>query len=333
MILSKLVRVKSVEDKNEVGIEVEVEGDNLPEAPVGWRRIEDGSLRGESAEYIFKRPVNRRLATTYLTRLSNAYIENGTQVLDSARQSVHVHLNVQEMEMNKVFNLITLFLIFEESLVKWCGEYREGNLFCLRSSDAEDLIASLEMASESVLQFPILQRDSNRYAAINVSSMFLHGSLEFRSMRGTDDFDLIKKWMNVLLKLKDFANKILDPSILVSMISAENPHELVAKIFKEDADIITADDEWIEHMYTGLRRIQVMAYLGNWEEYAVELQDDIIGRRNIYEDFNPDVDGRIYDEEENVWVLPEEFIEHYGLEDEYYVTSVNNYINRNMRGM
>lgn len=271
MKLTDIVAVEPVSKIKEVGIEIEVEGENLPIPPTGWRRTGDGSLRGESCEYIFKTPVARSTAMSYLNRMNNAYEEEGTVVHESTRQSVHVHINVQHMEMIHIFNYISLFLAFEKSLVMWCGEYRQGNLFCLRSSDAEALLTALEGASYDRQNFHSLNTPELRYAALNVTAMFKYGSLEFRSMRGTADMSLIKKWMQVLLRLKDYSETVQDPAVLVSEFSGANPREFVEDVFGSYADIIFADENWLDHMYEGLRNIQQICYLGDWDSYREDV--------------------------------------------------------------
>ena len=44
-----------------------------------------------------------------------------------------------------------------------------------------------------------------RYAAINLAAMNKYGSIEFRSMRGTFDFEVIKIWCTALVSLRNYA--------------------------------------------------------------------------------------------------------------------------------
>lgn len=93
-----------------LGVEVEVETlkGELPRIHddlAAWNVTHDGSLRGESAEYVFKEPLG-------------------------PRASVHVHVNVLEMTKQQLDNFLYSYLLLEDVLMSFCGEGREGNRFC-----------------------------------------------------------------------------------------------------------------------------------------------------------------------------------------------------------
>jgi len=201
-IIRDIVGVGQV--KGEIGLELEVEGDNLPmDIPKYWRVEGDGSLRG-GMEYVLKEPTSREAVDRDLTHLFKAFERNESVLSLSNRTSLHVHLNVQEFTKDQVYNFIILYLILEDALVRWCGEGREGNLFCLRAKDAEYLIDLLE-ESRFRNKLRMLATDQIRYASINCSALYKYGSLEFRAMRGTDSPEDILKWVNILLRIKDAA--------------------------------------------------------------------------------------------------------------------------------
>ena len=115
------------ETDGEVGIEVEVEGQNLGfvERSNTWNVVGDGSLRGESAEYILRQPVHRKDIHEALAELQEL-IRHAT-IRTSDRAGVHVHINCQQLTFMQVINFASLYLIFEDILIKFCGEAREGN--------------------------------------------------------------------------------------------------------------------------------------------------------------------------------------------------------------
>ena len=114
---------------DKVGIEVEVEGFDLPEEIPGWVWHEDGSLRGESAEYVIPNPVTLAGAKTKVKALKKAL--DKCDIQDTGRAGVHVHVNIQDMEKAHIFNFITLYLGFEEEFIRYCAKDSVGNLFCL----------------------------------------------------------------------------------------------------------------------------------------------------------------------------------------------------------
>lgn len=251
--------------KGEVGIEIEVEGLNLPTAVKGWRKVGDGSLRGEeTGEFVLRYPCSRQDVDRHLYKIARAYQECNTVLDHSDRTSVHVHINMQSSSITKIFNFIVMFLLFEEMLVHFCGDTREGNLFCLRSCDAEFLITALERASQSQEAFRSLRSDNLRYAAINVNSLAKYGSLEFRSMRGTSDMSLIKQWIDILLGIKDAAIAYRNPIEILEGVSMHSPRGLVEEVFGQNANIIFDYPNWESILWKQLRNLQVLAYEGEW---------------------------------------------------------------------
>lgn len=261
----KILDIKRLPPQSgEVGIEIEVEGRNLPANIKGWTRVHDGSLRGESCEYVISEPCLRKHVQLMLNRVEGAYQEAGTKVVESPRQSIHIHINVQDMTLTQVYNFAILFLIFERPLVEFCGDHRAGNLFCLRSSDAEGLITALEQAANPY-RIETLNTQKIRYAAMNVSALFKYGSLEFRSMKGTADFGLVKRWINMLLSIKDAAMKFNTPIDIIEEFSKRGAAQFIEDVFGKEAITITAAPDWEEQMLEAMRSVQTIAYTGDWE--------------------------------------------------------------------
>lgn len=251
---------------NEIGVEIEVEGRNLPEPPMGWRGEHDGSLRGYSCEYVFRKPVPRAAVDKLLTRLSDRFEEEGAEVYDSGRAGVHVHVNIRDLTETELWNFITLYLCFEDALVDWCGKDRVGNLFCLRTRDAEDLLFSLEAAA-ATQDLKILHTNNVRYGALNCKAILDYGSLEFRSMRSTVDKKLLTTWINMLLCLKDHAKEYQSPTEIVSKMSWEGGLGFAKKVF---GDMLSCFGEvdWEEVVVSGIRRAQPIVFAKNWENVA-----------------------------------------------------------------
>lgn len=199
-------------DKTEgcLGVEIEVEGVNLPEPPHTWRKERDGSLRGESAEYVLHEPHTLKGCLFALDYLQDCYKACGTKVLDTGHAGIHVHVNVQELSFEELFNFITVYAILETSLVRWCGESRVGNLFCLRISDAEYLVRFISRVART-RDLTSFHSDDIRYSSINLKAITTYGSLEFRALAGTDDFTKIKSWVKFLYSMREFSRKFNSP--------------------------------------------------------------------------------------------------------------------------
>lgn len=274
----------------DVGIEVEVEGTNLPHIDEYWNVTHDGSLRGEALEYVFKRPLELSKAKEALDYLGHHLSKKGVSVLDSGRCGVHVHVNCQKLNIVELYNFFTLNFILEDLLTAFCGESRVGNLFCLRAKDAEYLIEQLSTAAETKDFRPIFASDDLRYAAMNVKSLPQYGSLEFRAMRGTTDPDLIYKWASILVHLREVAKTYPHPAEIVMEMSAGGGEAFMRNVLGEYADEFMSFDDWEQSLTDGARIAQDVAYAGDWEELSRVPKKKIGGIEvdgNWDEDFPP----------------------------------------------
>ena len=252
-----------------IGIEVEIEGENLPMNLVGadWRMEHDGSLRDEAMEYVFNGPVDLRETYKRLDQLDKAFKRRGSVIYDTGRAGVHVHVNVQPMTVKEVGCFITLYYIFENILLDFCGEDRVGNLFCLRTCDAEGAIPLIIKAfNNNKLQG--LGTDDIRYAAMNLNSLPKYGSVEFRAMRSTGDMSLIKKWVRYLLALKKYSLQYEDPRAVVESMSGISPEVMFKEVFGNKSDLVYNEED----MYEGVRYAQDFAYGVDWDRPDPEIQ-------------------------------------------------------------
>lgn len=247
----------------EIGIEIECEGMDLPPVPLYWDVTHDGSLRGTSIEYVLKNPAKRKEISKVLNFLKKTWEEQGARIVDSERTSVHIHVNVQEMEMREMISFYCVYNILEELLVKFCGKGRDGNLFCLTSSDANFALDMLCEITQKQEWFKLKDRNF-RYGAVNFNSVPKFGSLEFRTMRGTSDIALIKRWIAMLLKIKDFSAQFGQPVHIIEHLSAKGGCHFVEDVMGEYAMFLIGDmkeEDVDEFMRQGVWRIQELAYI------------------------------------------------------------------------
>lgn len=258
----------------DVGIEIEVEGVGLPHVERFWKNEADGSLRGESREYVLENPMTLKEARMALSYLDAQYKANDTVVHDSVRAGVHVHVNVQDLNMIELYNFMVLYLILEDVLVKWCGPTREGNLFCLRAGDADFLIRQLQSVATTRL-FSNLHSDSLRYASMNVKALGTYGSLEFRAMRGTRDLDTIYKWAEVLVGLREVAKRFENPYKVIELFSQGTPKDFLITALGDNARAFACEG-YASMLNNGMRRAQDVAYCVDWADYH-EVAKKLIG--------------------------------------------------------
>ena len=251
----------------DVGVEIEVEADNLPPreaVSVYWRKERDASLRGESAEFVLQKPVPIQGLDKAFKELDDALKNYGTVVRPTYRAGIHVHVNVQHLTPTQLVTFISAYFLLEEVLLRFCDKTRLGNHFCLRMSDASySLDALVDFIHGQNIQ--ALNTEDLRYASLNVTSLFKYGSLEFRALESTLDFDRIKIWAGVLTHLRDYATTLKDPTELLGQASEMG--------FEKFAPIILGKwyghfSKWSteENLRKGVRNIQYAIYSRDWEE-------------------------------------------------------------------
>lgn len=278
MNLAEYLKVRPL--PGEVGIEIELEGHGLPAPRAGsvWTAHEDGSLRGESREYVTRTAIKRENVKKVVSELNELLEKSGAKVDDSPRCGLHIHVNVQDLDMKQLCSFIVLYMCFEEVLVKWCGPTRLGNLFCLRVSDASGVIDVLTKFMRGN-ELRCLATDRIRYGSMNPSSITKHGSLEFRAMRGTTDEPTIISWVGMLLALKDYAIKH-SPDELISQFSLRGPQDFFNEVLGDFREQLQPE---IYDLVEGMRNAQELAFCRKWDG-VVEFGQGRVQRAVVFDD-------------------------------------------------
>lgn len=213
------------------GIEIEVEGRNLPHvASKTWKTEEDGSLRG-GLEYVIVGAIPSDKVGVALRELSDAFTAVDAILDFSFRTSVHVHMNVQQLTHPQIANCIYTYLLLEDALMNYCGEQRKANRFCLRASDAENIFDMLEkFFKQGDEGFMVIPRNQARYLALNIEALTKYGSLEFRGMEGNMDIPRIVRWCAALLCLRSYACSKKDPMEIYEEFDKTTPEGFIANV-------------------------------------------------------------------------------------------------------
>jgi hypothetical protein len=252
----------------DLGVEVEVEGNSvLPEVVTdGWKAVKDGSLRGEAKEYVFYQPLGLEDTVDEINKL---YDLIDGKIIDSMRAGVHVHVNCQTLTLRQLFTVMAAYYCIENLLTEEAGEERQGNLFCLRLSDADYVntgIMSALSQRDIKLDGGIFHNENLRYGAMNLVSLSKFGSLEFRALRTPLDRKKVIQWVDTLFTLKTNAVKhFSDPVELLSSMSANGAAEVVKKLLGKHAVRFTSKANFEESLYESIRQIQHWVFLTNWE--------------------------------------------------------------------
>ena len=185
-----------------VGIEVELEGVTISRRAnlKRWEIVGDGSLQ-DGCEFV-SLPVWGTAITDALEELQDVLAEYTPHV--SFRTSVHVHINILDMDLQALAKMIQLYIIYEPALFRLHDNWdRKNNIFCVPCRKSRAIFSA----------YSALLRDLNhnryrggylrsKYCAMNINSVGTLGTLEFRHMGGTTEVNKIDSWINILLQLK-----------------------------------------------------------------------------------------------------------------------------------
>lgn len=246
----------------DVGIEVEIEGEGLPERLVGWKAVHDGSLRGNALEYVTNGPVKIEGVDLVINTLTEGFKANGGKIYDSVRAGVHVHVNVQELTHTQLATFACMYYVFENVLVKFCGDTRDGNLFCLSTSYA-DYIQVLVKRGFSLANLGVLHTDKIRYSSMNWKPVVQYGSLEFRSMRTPTDLSIVVTWVKLLHKLLESSKLYATPEEIIQDFSMNTPKDFMSKTFGELTKYIECEGS-VAMICDGMYNSQDIAFCTDW---------------------------------------------------------------------
>tara|TARA_R110000851_G_scaffold37319_4_gene96457 strand:+ start:2961 stop:3737 length:777 start_codon:yes stop_codon:yes gene_type:complete len=185
-----------------VGIEVELEG--LRKSDFNdlkrWRIVSDGSLH-DGIEFVSD-PVWGTAITDALNELDDQL--RGKEPHLSPRTSIHVHINVLDMEMDALARFIKLYVMYEAPLFRLHEEWnRTTNIFCTPCHKSVKIMRSYSNIIKNLKRQHINRTDlPSKYCAMNTKCLTSLGTLEFRLMGGSVDIVKIDRWINILLQLK-----------------------------------------------------------------------------------------------------------------------------------
>ncbi len=264
--INELYIRREVPKAGDFGLEIEVEGKDLPlEAQVakGWNVVHEGSIGGRDMafEYVLKGPMTLAKSMTALGELNRAYKKNKSVVADSYRAGTHVHVNCQKLTLLQTYNFVALSLCIEPLILRDCGEDRVGNLFCLQAVDAEGYINSLMNTFSEEGGFHHLEPNGVKYSAVNAAPMTRFGSLEFRCMRSTSDPDVLVPFMRKLLKIRDFACNLRNPTEIMNLYSVMGPKAFISEILGEEVNLTNEEEA---ALWESIRVVQDLAYCREW---------------------------------------------------------------------
>lgn len=229
------------EQSGDFGIELEIEGTDLPMSISGWRAKNEPSLRdatrggpGMCLEYVTNGAMKLETLSQRLSQLHSVLTTSPTNVVLTPRASTHIHINAQRWTLREYFGFVFLFSVVEPLLLRLCGPSRNGNLFCLPISETGDLPRIVSMQAQYLLRPAFDWPTRGRYASLNLDSLLTFGSLEVRCFPNSITPSDILSWCGWLQNIRTEIQSTSEPTFSGLLNNAiENPNELVSKIFGE----------------------------------------------------------------------------------------------------
>lgn len=205
-----------------------------------WTAIEDGSIRN-GTEFIFSEPFKGKNITTALSLMNDflaEYKEDYGGVDTTERCSVHIHLDIRELDAISLNNLILVYMLFERIIFWHIAPNRVKNNYCrpLTDSSFKDILKQL-LALRSIGfsrdcdTINIIRDRCDKYSALNVLPAHSYGSVEFRHHPGTTDMNKVLKWINIILALYNIS-KENTVNELISKIEQSSVKDVFISVFK-----------------------------------------------------------------------------------------------------
>jgi hypothetical protein len=267
--------------KGAVGVEIETETKKKYDYPLMkyWNTVKDNSLRDFGVEYVLKAPMDMPEFEKALAEFDQAEkkykFEKG-----SISTSVHVHVNMLDDTYLTLANFATAYTLVENPLIRYSGPDRLSNLFCLPICDAEGVKDNLVHLFQNVNRnmWNRVSVDANRckYGALNPAPISTLGTFEIRSFRGETDVKVIQSWVDIVLKLKEFARRpgLTPPDIL--LMWKNNKSAILEIIFQEYAselrfkDPKTGKDATEDLIYQNLKyAADIAAVSKDWTKFGI----------------------------------------------------------------
>ena len=193
-----------------VGLELEVEGyhsDGSWNESGHWDVKNDDSLRNSGRELVFVRPLNRQYTEVALAEAREVL----SSCVISHRTSVHVHVDVRDLDRLQLKALLVYYAMVESQLYKKAGKHRYSNIYCPGISDTNGVLESLTSLYRALSRGvgsstrSYIERHC-KYTGLNLRPMIELGSVEFRMHEGTTDTQRILEWVICLQNLVQYAH-------------------------------------------------------------------------------------------------------------------------------
>jgi hypothetical protein len=231
----------------DVGIELEIEGLNLPSPVPHWNSKPEGSLQN-GIEYITK-PIKADAVEVYVDNLRKYIQLSGGEIKPSYRCSTHIHVNMLPEATSDMLGFYVIFMMFEPLFLTLCGNQRNGNLFCMSSYDTGDAVILFNTLCRIVHQTRThgFGFSRGKYSSLNADRLSDLGTLEVRSFPLSVDGFTVSKWVKWLMNMRQMARDETDKTYRGLWKQVRQNGDISAlKIFDSDLFSISNAHELLE---------------------------------------------------------------------------------------
>jgi len=199
---------------------------------------EDGSLRNVTGSYgveVITPPMSYVEALVCFTELHESfkYVEEP----HSERTSIHVHVNVAELDEEAFKLLVLLYILLEPVFFSLVEPNRKHNIHCVPLKDTSLPI----IYKRGLTHIGDWCSRWSKYTAFNLMPVFKQGSVEFRHLHGTNDYEIFHKWLKQIYDLYNFS-RLHNPQYLLDYLLSEmSITELYYLIYKESCPLKEED--------------------------------------------------------------------------------------------
>jgi hypothetical protein len=137
---------------------------------------------------------------------------------------------VQNWTYDELFTVLSVYYLVEGLLFEFTNQERRSNLFCLPMYEASDGMEPLKYLCQNDLFTVEGMYNNHKYAALNVVNVAAKGSIEFRHLETTLDWDKNETWIDVIDCICESRKKFRDMDEVWEFFNG-SPEMFMEKIF------------------------------------------------------------------------------------------------------
>lgn len=195
-----------VDEATSVGVEIEMENlavNYMSRADLAyWERKTDGSLRGQSREFVFSAPLKGDTVIKALENLSDAFTDGMFVQHKTLRTSMHIHVNMLNVNRLQLMSVMIAALLADKALFNLTDDNRKYLGYSRESEEAlAGTIGYLHDDGQTEDEIRLYAPDT-RYYSMNASALSKYGTLEFRHFATPEHIEEAVKNINACLLVK-----------------------------------------------------------------------------------------------------------------------------------